>query len=202
MNWSSRLPLQRRRSRWERLRDTFANRARRGRGLWGGQRLPAALPDPVELRRRVQPLVERAAAARPDIALPEPPAFLQDRLDLLAALGRGQPVRVERGLPVRTVVLVLVGVWASAFVLGYMLGRAGARRVTTVAPEQLEAAAQRIKDVWPGIHDDDIREARGNLKRLSNVIAERTGESMRSVRERLTSITAQAASVNGDRDRS
>jgi hypothetical protein len=138
-------------------------------------------------------------AARSELPQYEVPAFLHEYIDRLAALAQGQPAR-KRQSSLQTSLLVLAGAATGAFLLGFLIGRATARRGDVIAPEQLEAAADQIKDTWPGIHDDDIRDARGDLKRLSSVIVERTGEDTRSVRERLASITAQASSVNGGKD--
>ena len=193
-----RLPFGRRRSRWQRLRTTMSGRGDLRSRLPEPERLREALPDPTALRRRVQPLVERAAAARPELTMPEPPAFLHGGLDRLTHLGRRQASPTERILNAQAPLWVLLTAAAGAFVLGYLLGQAAARRAS-IAPEELEAAADKIKDTWPAVHDDDIREARGNLKRLSSVIGERTGEDARSVRERLTAITGRRPSSNGGR---
>src|SRR5262249_30422533 len=145
------------------------------------ERLREVLPDPEEIRRRVQPLMERAAAARADLGLPEPAAFLQDRLNLdrLAALGRRpQPTQRERLLAARGSIWVPVAFGVGGFLVGFVLGSALAARSTAI-PVDLESAADQIKDEWPSIHDDDIREAQGNLKKLSSVIGERTGEDTR-----------------------
>ncbi len=195
MIWSV-LPFPRRRSRWERLRDAVANRAELQRRLQEAHRLRDALPVPVELRQRVLPLVERAAA-RTDLTVPEAPAFLHGGLGRIAALGRRPPARRERLLSGQGPLLILAGVAVGAFLAGFLIGRATAGREPEIAPEELEAAADQIKDTWPGIHDDDIRDARGNLKRLSSVIGERTGEDTHTVRERLASITARGQSMNG-----
>jgi hypothetical protein len=96
-----------------------------------------------------------------------------------------------------------MSIWASlllagaAFLLGLAVGQAAAASRRSSAPSgNLEAAADRIKERWPAVHDDDIREAKGNLKRLSTVIGERTGESAREVREKLAAI-ADEQSPNG-----
>jgi hypothetical protein len=96
-----------------------------------------------------------------------------------------------------------VPLWAAlaggvgALLCGMMLARAASRtRTLPVPPEQLEAAADEIKQRWPSVHDDDIRDARGDLKKLTSIVAERTGENPREVRERLTTI-AGGHSSNG-----
>jgi hypothetical protein len=198
MMWSV-LPFRRRRSRWERLREAVVDRAELQRRLREAQRVRDVLPPvPGELRQRVQPLVERAAAARADLPVPETPAFLQEGLERLAALARHQrPTRRQNIMSAQAPVVLFLGVAAGAFVAGFLIGRATAGRRPDIAPEELEAAADKIKDTWPGIHDEDIREARGNLRRLSSVIEERTGEDEDEVRERLAGIISRAQSVNG-----
>lgn len=188
MTMGVRFPFRRRKSRWERLRERMEK-----------QRAAATrrLPD-TELRRRVQPLVERAAAVRPELSLPETPAFLHDglHLDRLSIPGRRQPSRVERVLGAESSLWLVLAAALGGVMVGYLLGSAAAQR-QRVGPEELEAAADQIKHVWPSIHDEDIREAKGNLKRLSTVIGERTGESTRVVREQLASLTARRHSSNG-----
>ena len=194
-----RLPFQRRETRWDRLRNLATSRDL-ARWLSELERLREVLPEPDKIRRRVQPLVDRAAAARADLNLPEPPAFLQDRfnLDRLAALGRKtQRSRSERVLTGQAPLWVALTLGIGGFMLGFVVGSALAARGTAV-PVDLESAADKIKDEWPSSHDDDIREAQGNLKKLSSVIGERTGEDTRAVRERLATMTSVGHSPNGE----
>ena len=207
----------RRRSRWDRIKGTVTSRKELRRRMKDARRLRdalpdagrvrnvlpdtgqirSALPDPSELVQRVQPLVSRVASARPDVSMPEPPAFLKERLplDRLSTLGRKQPSAPERILNAEAPLWLAIGLALGGLMLGFALGQAAAaRRVPGVDPAQLEAAADKIKDQWPAIHDDDIREAQGNLKRLSSVVAERTGENARDVRERLTTMTSGQSS--------
>jgi uncharacterized protein YjbJ (UPF0337 family) len=189
-----RLPFRRRRSRWERLRDTFMTRdevqrllhdARRlGHDLPDAARLREALPDPSELAQRAQPLLRQVATAGQGGA---------ERLS--STLGRRRPSASERILNAGVPVWLMLGIGIGAFLIGFGVGQgvaASQRRM--VRPEALEAAAAQIKERWPSVVDDDIREAHGDLKRLSSVIGERTGESARSVRERLTAMTAGQSS--------
>jgi uncharacterized protein YjbJ (UPF0337 family) len=153
---------------------------------------------PPELRLRMQPLVERAAAIRSDHIAPEAAALLHEGQERLAALAHHQRrSRRQRVMAAQGSVLVFVGLAIGAFFAGFLIGRAAAGRRPDLLPEQLEAAADQIKDTWPGVHDDDIREARGNLKRLASLIEERTGEDEDDVRERLVGITSRVQSVNG-----
>ena len=204
------LPFRRRRSRWERIKGAVAGAGILGTGTNPARRLRDsvlvpdtaslrdALPDPAELARRAQPLVQRVAAARPDVSLADAPDLLQEGLERLSsALGRKRPSRTERVLNADVPLWLALGVGLGALALGYVLGQAAASgnvRVPSVNPEDLEAAADKIKERWPAVHDDDIREARGNLKRLSSVVAERTGENIRSVQERLTALTGRQSS--------
>ena len=207
MTLGVRLPFRRRRSRWERIKGAVAGAGVVGTGKSQARRLREsvpdaaslrdALPDPAELARRAQPLVQRVAAARPDVSLADAPDLLQEGLDRLSsALGRKRPSRTERVLNADVPLWLALGFALGALALGFALGQAAAGKVSlpSVNPEDLEAAADKIKERWPAVHDDDIREARGNLKRLSSVVAERTGESIRSVQERLTAITGSQSS--------
>lgn len=189
-----RLPFQRRRSRWERLRDTFMTRdevqrllhdARRlGHDLPDATRLREALPDPSELAQRAQPLLRQVATAGQGGA---------ERLS--SGLGLRKPSASERFLNAGVPVWLMLGIGIGAFLIGFGVGQGvAASQRRTVRPEALEAAAAQIKERWPSVVDDDIREANGDLKRLSSVIGERTGESARSVRERLTAMTAGQSS--------
>ena len=204
MLFGLRLPFGRRKSRWERLRDLVAERAAQARdaqrlreALPHTARLRAALPAPAELARRAQPLVGRVAAARPEISLPEPPAFLQGGLDRLSgALGRKKPSATERILNADVPLWLAAGIGLGALVAGYALGQAAAGARPAAPNVDLERAADKIKEHWPAIHDDDIREARGNVKRLSAVVSERTGERASAVRERIAAMTG-GQSTNG-----
>ena len=214
MIFGLRLPFQRRRSRWERLRDTVAGRVELARRMGDTQRLREVLPDTSRLRevlpdtsalaRRTQPLVERAqplVGRVSDLSLPEPPDFLQGGLDRLSsALGRKKPSTTERIFNARVPLWLALGVGLGALVAGYVLGQAAATRRISLPEVDLEGAAEKIKERWPAIHDDDIREARGNLKRLTSVVSERTGENARFVRERLVAMTTRQSANGGSSD--
>jgi uncharacterized protein YjbJ (UPF0337 family) len=195
------LPFQRRRTRWERFRDAVLSNPELVRRLEEARRWRGSLPDRVELARRAQPWMERVAAAGQDFNVPEPPAFLQGRLGLLGgALNQPQPSARGRMVGAQAPLWLTIGMALGAFSLGFIVGAAltgmGMQRAAAVRPEDLEAAADQIKERWPAIHDDDIREANGNLKRLSSVVAERTGENARAVRERIAAM-ATIQSANG-----
>ena len=195
------LPFQRRRSRWDRLRKLMENRDDLFANLAEVERLRGAVPDPISLRRRVEPLVQRAATIRPPLAMPEPPAFLHDlSLDRVTSLGRRKPSTSERILNANAPVWLVAAAALGGVVVGIGIGQALAARTPGMQPEKLQAAAGQIKDRWPAVHDDDISEAKGNLKRLAKLIGERTGEDTREVRERLTTMTAGAASSNGSQE--
>jgi hypothetical protein len=207
MMFGLQLPFQRRRTRWEQLRDTLAERAELARRMQDAQRLREAfpdtsrlresLPDPADLARRAQPLVDRMAAIWPEMARPETPDFLQEGLDRLSgALGRKKPSASERVLNAELPLWLALGLALGAFVAGYALGQAATAQRRSSRQADLEGAADQIKERWPAIHDDDIREAKGNLKRLSSVVSERTGERARDVRERLVAMTT-GQSANG-----
>jgi hypothetical protein len=207
MMFGLRLPFQRRRTRWEQLRDALVERAELSRRMQEAQRLRealpdtsrlrASLPDPTDLARRAQPLVDRMAAVWPEVALPETPDFLQAGIDRLSgALARKKPSTTERVLNAEIPLWLALGIGVGAFVAGCVLGQAAAAQRRSPRPVDLERAADQIKERWPAIHDDDIREAKGNLKRLSSVVSERTGESARDVRERLVAMTT-GQSANG-----
>lgn len=165
----------------------FMQDARRLRqDLPDGSRLRDALPDPVELAHLAQPLLRQMTAAGQGGA---------ERLS--STFGRRRPSASERVLNARVPMWLMLGLGIGAFLLGFGIGQgAAAAQRRHARPEALEAAADQIKERWPSVHDDDIREANGNLRRLSSVIKERTGEDARSVRETLTAITA-AQSTNG-----
>jgi hypothetical protein len=194
-----RLPFSRRRSRWDRLRKTLESTPDLRHTFAEAERLRDALPDGAELRRRVEPLVQRAASARQSLSVPEPPAFLQDLppLDRLTHLGRKQPSATERTLNREAPLWLVIAGVLGGVVVGFAIGQALASRGTGLQPEALQAAAGQIKDRWPAVHDEDIDEAKGNLKRLAKVIGERTGENTGEVRERLTAMTASSAGTNG-----
>ena len=209
MLFGLRLPWQRQQSRWERLRDLVTERAELGQRARDAQRLRQALPDtarlrealpdPAELARRAQPLVGRVAAARPDVSLPSTD-FLQEGLERLSgALGRKKASTTERVLSADVPLWLALGVGLGALVAGFALGQAAAQRRVALPQVDLEGAAEKIKERWPAIHDDDIREARGNIKRLSSVVSERTGESTRAVRERIAAMTSGQSSNGGAR---
>ena len=181
-----------------RLRESLPDAGRMRGVLPDTGQIRGALPDPSELVQRVQPLVSRVASARPDVSMVEPASFLKERLplDRLSTLGRRQPSPSERILNAEAPLWLAIGLALGGLMLGFALGQAAAaRRVPGIDPAQLEAPADKIKNQWSSIHDD-IREAQGNLKRLSSVVAERTGENARDVRERLTTMTS-GQSTNG-----
>jgi hypothetical protein len=203
MMFGLRLPFQRRQSRWEQLRDMFMARADMQRRMGEAQRLREALPDtsrlrdvlpdPSEFARRAQPLVGRVS----DLSLPVSGEFLHEGLDRLSgALGRRRPSTTERILNAEVPLWLALGVGLGALVAGYALGQAAAAQRVSLPAVDLEGAADQIKERWPAIHDDDIREARGNLKRLTSVVSERTGENARFVRDRLMAMTT-GQSANG-----
>jgi|SRR5215203_4789645 len=181
---------------WEQLRESVASRDELRRRLDEARRLRPTVPDTAELSRLAQPLIDRLAAARSEIPMPETPAFLRDGVDRInVALGRKKRSPLERFFGSPTPLWLTVALGIGAFFAGMAVAQAThASRARTVRPEQLEAAADQIKENWPSVHDDDIRDARGNLKRLSSVVAERTGEDQRAVRERLTAITSGQSS--------
>ncbi|MGH2587050.1 MAG: hypothetical protein ACRDJE_19215 [Dehalococcoidia bacterium] len=193
------LPFQRRRTRWERFRDAMLSNPELMRRLEEARRWRDTLPDRAELARRAQPLMDRVAAAGYDFNVHEP-AFLQGRLGLLEKLNRQQPSTKGRIAGARTPLWLTIGMALGAFSLGFIVGAGltgwGMQQAAGMRPEDLEAAADQIKERWPAIHDDDIREANGNLKRLSTVVAERTGENARAVRERIAAMTT-SQSANG-----
>src|SRR5918997_2787167 len=102
------LPFQRRRSRWEQLRDTFMTRdefhrivqdARRLRqDLPDANRLRDALPDPAEVAHLAQPLLRQIAAAGQGGA---------ERLG--GTLGRRRPSASERVLNAGVPVWLVLG---------------------------------------------------------------------------------------------
>lgn len=196
MMFGVRLPYQRRRSRWDQLLQHMPNQAELLRRLLEAERLRDSLPDRAHLRERVQPFVQRAAAA-----LPDPPAFLQEslHLDRIPQLNRRQPSSVARILNAPAPLWLVVAGVIGGLIVGITIAQSGRRRHAAVDPERLEAAAEQIKDTWPAIVDEDIREAHGNIARLSSVIGERTGEDTRTVRERLVSLTSREHSENGNR---
>ncbi len=190
------LPFQRRQSRWDRLRESVLAHDELSRLVQEARRLSQELPDasrlremlrdPGELAHRAQPLVDRMTAVG------------QEGVDRLEhTLGRRTPSSSERMLNSGVPLWLTLGIGIGAFLIGFGIGQgAAAARKADVRPQDIEAAAEQIKERWPSVHDDDIREAKGNLKRLSSTIGERTGESARSVRERLTAITT-GQSANG-----
>jgi hypothetical protein len=189
--------VRRPRSRWDRLIERMGGTDDLVRRLLESEPLREALDETAGLRRRVQPLVERAYARRPDLSFADAPAFLHDRLplDQLRRLAH-RPTRTERLMQATAPVWLIAGAALAGVVLGYALGAAGARRRGR-ARVDLEAASERIKSTWPNIHDDDIRDARGNVKKLSKVIVERTGEDQQVVRERLVELAGSVQSTNG-----
>lgn len=205
------LPFRRRKSRWERLRETMTNPEKLRRELRRAERLRVHVPDREAVMERVQPVagrvqpvVRRVASARrdfelPDLHLSEAPAFLQERLplDRLPSLRRRPPSRREQLLNAEVPLWAMLAAGLAGFAIGYSL-RVTVKAGPSLSPSQLEAASDQIKTEWPEVEDEDIREARGNLKKLSGVIGERTGEPARSVRERLATMTAQSHSSNGN----
>jgi uncharacterized protein YjbJ (UPF0337 family) len=189
-------PIQRHQSTWDRLRNSVLTRDELTRLMQEARRLGQELPDPVHLREvirdpaelahRAQPLVDRMAAVR------------QEGLARLEnALARPKPSARERILHTGVPFWLALGIGIGVFLVGFGLGKgAAASRMPAVRQEDIEAAADQIKEQWPSVHDDDIREANGNLKQLSSVIGERTGESAKRVRERLTAMTT-GQSANG-----
>ncbi|MGD9889989.1 MAG: hypothetical protein AB7R89_12555 [Dehalococcoidia bacterium] len=189
-------PVQRRQSTWERLRSSVLTREELLRLMQEARRLGQELPDPAHLRdvirdpaelaHRAQPWVDRMAAVR------------HDGLARLGnSLGKPKPSTKERILDAGIPVWLALGIGIGALMIGFGLGKgAAASRMPAVRQEDIEAAADQIKERWPSVHDDDIREANGNLKQLSSVIGERTGESVKRVRERLTTMTT-GQSANG-----
>lgn len=186
-------------SRWERMRGRMAGASDLRDRLPDREALRDLLPDEDELRGRVQPLMSRAGSARPDFSLSDAQAFLQEHAASARLPGLLQrPSRRERALDAEAPVWLVLAAVLGGVAVGFALGRATAGSDRGVAMEEFEAAAERIKDTWPAIDDDDIRDAHGNIRRLSSVIGERTGESAKSVRERLGTITAQGHSSNGE----
>lgn len=182
----------------EQLLESIIAREDVRRGLDEARRLREALPDRAQLTHAAQPLLERVAAARADLPIRETPAFLQEGLDRLnIALGRKKRSPLQHFFDTPVPLWVALAAGAAALLAGMMLARSASRsRITPLPPDQLEAAADEIKGRWPAVHDDDIRDARGNLKKLTSIVVERTGENPREVRERLTAITG-AHSPNG-----
>jgi hypothetical protein len=191
-------PYQRRQSAWDRLRNSLLTREELARLMQDARRLGQELPDPAHLREvirdpsdlalRAQPFMNRMAAIRHE-----------GLKGLEKSLGRPKPSRSERILNAPIPVWLALGVGIGVFLIGFGFGKgvaASRSGMPSVSQEDIEAAADQIKERWPSVHDDDIREANGNLKRLSSTIGERTGESARSVRERLTAMTA-GQSANG-----
>lgn len=210
MTLSVLLPFRRRQSRWDRIKGSVTSRREMRRRMRAARRLRRSLPDATRLRdllpdtatvaRVAQPLVGRVGSATSNITVPEPPAFLQERLhlDRLSTLGRQKPSAGGRVLDSEAPLWLAIGLAIGGLVVGYALGRAAAGRgVPGIKPEQLEAAAGKIKDQWPSVHDDDIREAKGNIKRLSSVIGERTGESTRAIRDQLATMTSGQSNNGG-----
>lgn len=191
-------PNQRRQTTWDRLRNSLLTREELARIVQEARRLGQDLPDPAHLREvlrdpsdlavRAQPFMDRMTAVR------------QEGLKGLGkSLARPKPSRSERFLNAPIPVWLALGAGIGVFLIGFGLGKGAAAsksRIPPVSQEDIEAAADQIKERWPSVHDDDIREANGNLKRLSSTIGERTGESAKSVRERLTTMTA-GQSANG-----
>jgi uncharacterized protein YjbJ (UPF0337 family) len=196
MTLSLHLPFQRRRTTWDRLRDSVLTRDELARVVQEARRLGQELPDPIHLREVIRDPAELAHRAQP----------LVDRMAAVgqAGLGRwGSPLTKPKPTPKDRILQSGVPLWLAlgigigAFLIGFGLGQgAAASRRPAVRQEDIEAAAEQIKERWPSVHDDDIREANGDLKRLSSTIRERTGESTRSVRERLTAMTT-GQSANG-----
>jgi hypothetical protein len=66
-----------------------------------------------------------------------------------------------------------------------------------VTPEELSTASRvetsmaAIREAWPGVSEEDVKSAEGDLDRLSGVIAARTGDPVQQVRERLDGIIAE-----------
>jgi hypothetical protein len=189
------LPFQRRQSRWDRLREAILANEELTRLLQEARRLSQDLPDTTRLREvmdraelahRAQPLVDRMTA------------MSQGRLERLGGpFGKQKPSAAQRVTGAGVPLWLAIGIGVGAFLIGFGIGQgAAASRKPSVRPEDVEAVAEKIKERWPSVHDDDIREANGNLKRLSSTIGERTGESARSVRERLTAMTT-GQSANG-----
>lgn len=190
--------MRRRPSRWERLRERLSDAGELRDRLPDADDLRDLLPDRHELRGRVQPLMARAGSARPDFSLSDAQSFLQDRAGSARLPGfLRRSSRRERVLEAEAPLWGVIAALLGGLAVGFMLGQASAGRSRGVAPEEFEAAAERIKSAWPAVDDDDIRGAQGNIRRLSSVIGERTGESAKSVRERLGTITAQGHSSNG-----
>jgi hypothetical protein len=182
----------------EQLLESIIAREDVRRGLEEARRLRGALPDRAQLAHAAQPLLERMAAARADLPIPETPAFLQEGLDRLnVALGRKKRSPLQRFFDTPVPLWVALVAGAGALCVGMMLAKSASRsRMLTMPIDQLEAAADEIKGRWPAVHDDDIRDARGDLKKLTSIVVERTGENPREVRERLAAITS-AHSPNG-----
>lgn len=190
---SVRLPFTSRpQSRWERVRESVPDREALLQRIMELERLRESVPYTSELRQRVQPLVQRAAAAREEFSMPEVAAFFQEHIPGLRRPRSRTQRLLNGGVPLW---LLLAGALGGVL-LGITLGAASARRRAGSAVD-LEASAEQIKGAWPSIQDDDIRDAKGNIKKLTNVIRERTGEDTREVRERLQSLTASAATTNG-----
>ena len=196
MTFTLPLPFQRNQSTWDRLRGSVLTRDELARIVQEARRFGQELPDPIHLREMIRDPSELAHRAQP----------LVDRVTAVSqgSIGRwGNPMSKpkpstrERILHQGVPVWLAVGIGIGAFLIGFGLGQgAAASRTASVRQEDIEAAAEQIKERWPSVHDDDIREANGNLKRLSSTIGERTGESARSVRERLTAMTT-GQSANG-----
>ena len=192
------LPFRHHESRWDRLRSVASNELERA--LHETERLRVVLPETGNLRRRVQPLMDRASAARADFSMPDLPAGLHDRLSLdrLPMLGHKRPSRLGRILNADTPLWAVIAAGLGGFLAGAMIARgATAQRMPAAMPEDLDRVSEQIKGEWPSILDEDIRDAKGNLKRLSSVIGERTGEDKGSVRERLQELTSATMSSNG-----
>jgi hypothetical protein len=191
-------PYQRRQSTWDRLRNSLITREELARLMQDARRLGNELPDPAHLREVIRDPSELAVRAQP----------FMDRMATLRheglkglekSLGRPKPSRSERILNTGVPLWLTLGIGIGVFLIGFGLGKGAAAskaRMPSVSQEDIEAAADQIKERWPSVHDDDIREANGNLKRLSSTIGERTGESTKSVQERLTAMTA-GQSTNG-----
>jgi len=191
--------MRRRPSRWELLRRRLAEAGDLRDRLPDRDALMDLLPDRDDVRGRVQPLMSRAGASRPDISLADAQSFLQERAGSARLPGfLRRPSRRERALDAEAPVWLIVAAVLGGVAAGFALGRATAGSTRSVDMEEFEAAAERIKSAWPAIDDDDIRDARGNMRRLSSVIEERTGENAKSVRERLGTLTAQGHSSNGE----
>src|SRR6266508_5269607 len=153
----------------EQLLESIIAREEVQRGLEEARRLRGALPDRTQFAHAAQPLLERMAAARADLPIRETPAFLQEGLERLnVALGRKRRSPLQRIFDTPVPLWVALAAGAGALLAGMMLARSVSRsRMLAMPPEQLEAAADEIKGRWPVVHDDDIRDARGDLKKLT-----------------------------------